>query len=379
MYASVADEEPDADVAFLMSRLGMAHAFSGSFDRATELFDRALDVAEALQATETMVRAWMGKATVLMSRRPTEVRALYRLALETALEHDILRPASTAATNLSDFCFHRDRYAEALEYLDEARGLSARAGSRITALFVVCEQTYALTMLGRWDEAFARLAELPDDQIGTLQLTSLLTGVLEIHLRRGDLVAADELLRRYEDVSGTGDVQASGGFAAGSAAVAAAEGRYRDALVAAERAIAGREALGLGAQDVKQGLRHALESALALGETQTVERLLAIVDDAPQGLRPPFLAALAHRFRARLAGDVPAADRHYAAAVAQFRALELPFDEAVVSVEYAEWLERIGRPDEAAPLRENASEIFGYLRAAPWLERASATEAVPVD
>ena len=77
--------------------------------------------------------------------------------------------------------------------------------------------------------------------------------------------------------------------------------------------------------------------------------------------------------------DLPAADRHYAAAKSQFASLELPFDEAVVSLEYVEWLEQIGRPDEAAPLRDFAREVFEYLRATPWLERASTTEAVPVD
>ena len=41
-------------------------------------------------------------------------------------------------------------------------------------------------------------------------------------------------------------------------------------------------------------------------------------------MRPPFLAALAQRFRARLAGELPSADRHFAAAVAQFRALRFP-------------------------------------------------------
>jgi hypothetical protein len=235
-------------------------------------------------------------------------------------------------------------------------------------------------MLGRWDEALARFNEIPAEAMdGTANLMSPLTGVLEIYLRRGELDAAETLLAHFDDVADSADVQAAGCYHAAAAAVAAVRGRHRDALAEAERVIAGRNTVGIGSQDVKQSFRHGLESALALGEPATVERLLAMVDDSPPGLRPPFLTALAHRFRARLAGELPAADRHYAAARSQFASLELPFDEAVVSLEYAEWLERIGRPDEAAPLRESARDTFEYLRATPWLERASATEAVPVD
>ncbi len=41
-----------------------------------------------------------------------------------------------------------------------------------------------------------------------------------------------------------------------------------------------------------------------------------------------------------------------------------------------EWLETIGRRDEAEPLRAAARETFERLGAVPWLERATATETV---
>ncbi|MGZ4333835.1 MAG: hypothetical protein ACXVRJ_06135 [Gaiellaceae bacterium] len=118
-----------------------------------------------------------------------------------------------------------------------------------------------------------------------------------------------------------------------TSAVRLAEGRLRECLAAAERAIEGRLTLGLGSQDVKQGYRHGIEAALALGDTDTVERLLRIVEDAPVGLRPPYLAAIVQRFRARLAGDNPEAARLFAGAAAQFAAIEVPFEEAVVLLE----------------------------------------------
>jgi class 3 adenylate cyclase/tetratricopeptide (TPR) repeat protein len=375
-YAAIADDEPDEDVALVIMRLASGYIFTGDLERGLELVERGLDIAEALELHEILVRGWTGKAIAVIARRPAEVMGLYRLALETAQANDLPLLAASTAGNLSDFCFHRDRYAESLEYLEQALALFRRGGSRVQEQFVIAEQSYALTMLGRWDEAIARTADLQAFATDTQQ-ASLLTGTLEVHVRRGELEAARELLARFESFATSSDVQASGSYHGGVAAVRVAEGRFRDALAAAERSIEAREVMGLGSQDVKQGLRHALEAALALGEPETAERLLALVDETPLGLRPPFLSALAQRFRARLAGELPSADRHYATALAQFRTLQIPFDEAVVALEYAEWLEAIGRRDEAEPLRTSARETLAHLRATPWLERASAVDPVP--
>jgi hypothetical protein len=153
----------------------------------------------------------------------------------------------------------------------------------------------------------------------------------------------------------------------------------REALTAAERAIDGRHTLGLGSQDVKQGYRNGLEAALALGDLDIAERLLRVVEEAPVGLRPPYLAAVAQRFRARLAGDAPEADRLFAAAAVGFAAIDVAFDEAVVQLEHGEWLRRIGRPGESEQLLARARETFERLRAIPWLERATVADVVAVD
>jgi len=154
------------------------------------------------------------------------------------------------------------------------------------------------------------------------------------------------------------------------------QGRLRESLAAAERAIEGRTTLGLGSQDVKQGYRNGLEAALRLGDTGTVDRLLRIVEDAPIGLRPPYLAALADLFRARLAGDAPEADRLFASATAQFTAIDVPFEGAIALLEHGEWLSRIGRADEAAQLIARSRDAFDRLGAGVWVERAAAAQPV---
>jgi tetratricopeptide (TPR) repeat protein len=285
----------------------------------------------------------------------------------------VASPATTACGSLSDLGFQRDRYAESLEHLEQMLTLARRIGLRTNEWFALSEMTYALTMLGRWDEALARLAEIPDEQLGKdVNLASPITGVLALYLWRGQRNEARRLLSRFEELGRSGDAQAESAYQSGLAAIRFADGDHRDALAAAEQAFATRDALGIAGQDVKLGFLYGLEAALALGDRAKAEELLEIVEALPAGLRPPFLDATAHRFRARLAGTDPGADREYTAAAAGLRALELPFHLAVVQLEHAEWLIARGRPDDAQPLLAEARDTFARLEAKPWLERVDA-------
>jgi hypothetical protein len=199
--------------------------------------------------------------------------------------------------------------------------------------------------------------------------------VLEIHLHRGNIEAARELLARCETVGRSDDVQARSAYTAATSALQLAEGRLTEALATAEMAFEqARESFGIGSQDVKQSFLHALEAAFALGEVAKAEEVLAIVEQTPAGLRPPFLAAVSRRFRALLAGDRPEADAHYAAAVNQLRKLDLPFHAAVATLEYGEWLAARGRSDEAEALLTEARATFEELGATVWLQRFAADQ-----
>jgi len=374
-YEVVADDAPDADLAMLLNRLGQAHWFAGHAEEAARWTEQALDIAESLRLPEMLVRGWVTKGGIIAPRRPEEARGLYRLARDTALEHMPILASSTYA-NLSDLELQRDRYADSLAQLEQLLEFARRTGIRRMEWFALSEMSYALTMLGRWPEALARLAEIPDELIGrTTTLSSPLSGPLEIHLHRGEIDEARRLLARYEELGRSADVQEQSAYHAATAAVRLAEGNPADALAAAEHAFATRTSLGIAAQDVKSGFRFALEAALAVGNRQRAEELLTIVDEFPVGLRPPLLAAIAHRFRARLAGDEPAADREFVSAAAILRELQLPFHLAVVLLEHGEWLTARGRHDDAEPFLAEAGETFERLEARPWLERLDALRA----
>jgi hypothetical protein len=238
--------------------------------------------------------------------------------------------------------------------------------------------TYARTMLGRWDEALRGMSEIPDEKIGRIaDLLSPLSGPLELLIQRGELDEARRLLACYDEVAQVDDVQAWGCYQAAASAVALAEGRPRDALVVAEEVLAMRTAVGMAAQNIKLGFLHGVEAALALGDLQKADELVSLVEELPPGIQPPFLTALAHRFRARLAGDDPGAVREFVSAAAQLRELEMPFYLAVVLLEHGEWLAAQGRSDDAQPLLGQARETFERLGATPWLDRLGAGESEP--
>ncbi len=381
-YEIVVRDEPDADLAFLLVRLGSAHWAAGNRELAADRTERGLEIAEALRLPDVLVRGWTTKASVSSVRKPQEARALHQLALETARAHELGAQAVVPVLNLSNLGFHGDRYGESLGYLEQGLELARRIGDRRREWFALAEMTYALTMLGRWDEALARMGDLPDEILGRPDVSSVLSGPLEVYLHRGELAPARELLVGFEELRSASDVQSSAAYAAAEGAVSLAEGRSEAALEAAERAVATRDALGVAAQDVKQGIRLALEASLALGRRERAEELLVFVENLPAGLRPPFLDATARRFRARVAEDAPGADADFAASASGLRRLELPFHLAVVQLEHGEWLVGQNRPTDAAPLLAEARETFERLGAHLWLDRldvvaVSAPDEIP--
>jgi hypothetical protein len=209
-------------------------------------------------------------------------------------------------------------------------------------------------MTGRWDEAVAIFDELPEEQLRTnINLASVLCGILEIFLHRGQLERARELLSYFAYLES--EVRQDRAIHAGArAALLHAEGMLREAIEA------GSEAAGISdvPQAVKQGLVWAVESAIALGELGRADELLTTVEVLPPGLRAPFLEAQAQRFRARMTND----EAGFKSAAAGFREYGIPFWLAVTLLEH-------GELTGDSSLLDEAREIFGRLGAVPWLER----------
>ena len=224
-------DEPDEDLALLAGRLANTYFSTGDIDLATERAELALDLAEAYRYPEALALALGAKAWVAHSRGHTEeTTALFKQQLAIALEHGLAEQAGSAYFLLSDHSFHRDRYEDALEYLDDALALMRRMGNRPQEWSILAERTYALFMLGRWDEALSVTNELTEEQTrsGGMFL-SLLSGPLEIHLQRGDPSEAQRLYSLFSGLEESSDVQERVCFFGATAALERAAGRLREA------------------------------------------------------------------------------------------------------------------------------------------------------
>ena len=363
-YEVISGDEPDEDLAMLAAMLSRAYWFSGDLERSAARTELALDIAEAQGLPGALASALRAKGAVLFSRGHREESfGVMKHALEVALEHDLAEDASTCYFLLSDRCFRRDRYAEALGYLEESLALANKMGSRPLEWGVVAERTYPLFMTGRWDDVVATTDEFTQEQVdsGGVVLGVLQSGVY-VHVERGELDEARRILSLFSRLDSSTDIQDRSTYLAATAALRRAEGRFAEALAAGAATIEAGPTLGADFQGVKHGVVDALEAALALGDTASALDLLAFIDGLSPGIRPPFFEAQAHRFRARMAAD--AAGLELAARL--FRELEIPFSLGVTLLEHAELT-----GSEAS--RAEAREIFERLGASPWLERAAAT------
>ena len=379
-FEIVAGDEPDEDLASLATVIGSAYAFAGEHERATERLEYALDVAESLGSADLLARLFSAKAVVASSQgHREEALAFLKHGLAIALEHELWEHTLNLYFNLSDNSFQRDRYTDALGYLGEALEVVRRRGSRWGEWSLFAEMTYPLHMTGRWEEALACFAELPEDRLLWATTLSVITSVLEIHLHRGQPEEAQRLLAHYAEFEQSGEAQERSCYLAALAALHRAEGRYDDALAAgAEAAELARSAFGPSVQAVKQGLVEAVEAALALGRRDRAEELLATIDTVAPGLMSPYLEAQAHRFRGRLAASEPAAETSYSHAADRFRELDIPFWRAVTLLEHGEWLGARDRAADAEPLLAEAREVFEQLHAAPWVERVAGAAGAEV-
>ena len=159
-----------------------------------------------------------------------------------------------------------------------------------------------------------------------------------------------------------------------------AEGKNREALAAARQVLDELLESAPADQAVKLAFPQAVDAALALGEMDLAEQLLARIEGLPPGRLAPSLRAHGARFRARLAaqdGETLRADEGFATAASTFREYGMPFWLAIALTEHAEWLISVGRPEEAESLLAEARETFERLGATPWLARTETAQAGP--
>jgi tetratricopeptide (TPR) repeat protein len=372
VFRSLSDEEPDRDLAVSAAQLGRVLFLRGEMDRATEPNEVALDIGEALALPDVISQALNTKAIIAQSRgRYEEGLALLGHALQIAVENDLPAAALRAYNNLAESMTDRDRYEEGMALYDRGLVLGRRAGDDQWLRSLLCEVVFPLLMNGLWDEALDRAGEIPDSEKAGADIVGVLVSMPVIHLARGDVEAARRILDLFEGYTHSSDVQEAAALSCARASLLRAEGRFQEALTAAREAIEGGLQIGTPAT-VKIGYSQAMAAAFSLGDQEEVERLVATIDGMKPGRITPFLRALADRWRARAAAARGSDDRIHAsfkAAAGLFLETGIPYWRALTQLDHGEWLIGQGRPEEAAPLLDEARATFQRLKATAWLDR----------
>ena len=381
-FATLSEEEPDADLAALAAQIGRFRFFAGQQDVALERLDRALEIAELLQVPETLAQALNTKGLVLFARgRTTEGLALLRIALRIALEHDKPSAALRAYYNLADQTVQKDHAQDAAGLIQDGLALARRVGNRYWE-WAFLGFAYPFFALGEWDAVVAREDGLPEEDWAQARIAfaSLLDAIVPVRVHRGQYEEAQHSARLFAELEASADVQEQAQVRLAEATLQLAAGHHAEALRSAELALETRGAMGVSCVAVKESFVVAMEASFALGDAR-LDELLAIVDALPPGNSPTFLKAHAARFKARLAarGSHPGdAGSLFAQACTLFRELAFPFYLAVTLLEQGEWLRAVGRHEESEPLLAEARSVFERLGAKPWLDRTPpATDRLP--
>jgi DNA-binding CsgD family transcriptional regulator len=286
-----------------------------------------------------------------MSRSPLDEPALWRIGSAAWL----LDESDLAITMLQ----------EAMQQI-RAPGMQGTSGPGLTALGWLYIDT------GRWDEAQEAAAEAAGlaegNQMGLVTAAADLITAAVLAMRGESGAArghADRALSSA-DPAENGLVAARARRALGIAALA--DGSHLLAftelgrLFSAEGVPVHNIFSYLGVADIATAAVRANRRA----EGQDVlERALSQLD----GAASPRLAQLIARARGLLA-DPGEAGAHFEAALADPAGDQWPFERAQLRLDYAEWLRRRRRINDAKPVLAEALGTFRRLRARPWAQRA---------
>jgi hypothetical protein len=231
----------------------------------------------------------------------------------------------------------------------------------------------ALLLTGVWDRADTLLHEFFDPEVPAT-MAYLTTHMLWLASLRGDLDGAAAYAALLTMHAGE-DPQLQAAIAVCEAFLAAAQHRPADALRLSGAVLVHAPVIGIGHVFVQWAWPLAARSAHALGDTDEVGRLLALLDGHPVGHVPRLLRAERVLVRARLTdvGD-PETSGAFDAAVAALRQAASPYHLAHGLLDHAEYLTKIDAAG-VEPLVAEARSIAEHLRARPLLDRAGQVAA----
>ena len=365
----VADE---SDLARLICGLARIRFSQDRLEEGLALMDRGLPIAERHELAELLIEALITKGSLLSkAARPVEGIALVEAARRLAVEHGFPAWEGRALVSLSLNVAIRDPRA-AVELEREAIELARRIGRRDMELLLIGNAGEDSIRTGEWDFQAVQFASLDELDIEPSIRLPMEAASVAIGLMRGT-IAAPEIEARHKLFAGSiedTDLASSLPDMLGWAAFAS--GRFADA------AASWLENADVSALNAPYSLPRVAHMALLAGDPSLARRALErLAQTSAQGKAIDVdrtaiaagLAALEGRHGEALAG--------YRAAIAGWRDLGLPWDEALTSIEFVRFLgpdepEASAAADAARAILERleASRILDILDASIELGRA---------
>ncbi len=319
-----------------------------------------------LQAGIEAFWLWIRACTDPFGSRNQVVPHLHRLA-GSRLEEPSLSGVGATAWILDESGLAVELLREAVRRL-RAPGVRGSSGASLTAL------GWAYIDTGRWDDALTAAAEAGDlaeaYQMDMVAASAALMAATVLAIRADTAAARTQAVRALASI----DPAESGLIAARARRVFGIAALNDGAHVTAYAQL--RQMFGPDGSPL-----HPLVSYLGLGDLaaaavradrriegrDVLERALGHLGGTPS----PRLEQILARARGILAGPAEAG-AHFGKALSDPAGDRWPFERAQLQLDYAEWMRRRRRINEAKPLLIAALETFRGLQAKAWAQRAEA-------
>jgi DNA-binding CsgD family transcriptional regulator/tetratricopeptide (TPR) repeat protein len=374
---SVAEEAARDQPALAWDALGSAAtvAYQSGLPASRQTVNRALGLLERQDPLPpgrppgvdvNVLRLWIRACTDPIGSR-NELLPYLRTVVGSPIEEPSMWRVGSAAWLLDESDLAITLLQDALQRL-RAPGVRGTSGGILTVL------GWAYIDTGRWDEALEAAAEAADvAEANQMDIVGASADVITatVLALRGDSGAARQHADRALatiDPAECGLVAARARRALGVAALA--DGSYLQAfsqlrgLFSEDGTPLHNYASYLGVADLAAA---AVRADRRMEGQDVVEQALGQLD----GTASPRLDQLIARARGILAGP-DEAEAHFDKALADPAGDQWPFERAQLRLDYAEWLRRRRRINDAKPVLAQALETFRRLGARSWAQRAQA-------
>ena len=363
---------PGADKALLALGKVLCQAAARFGDPRRDVLDRRLQIAERIGDQEELADALTALAlSYSMLGSPLTSRTVMSAAADLARTNHFPVALSRCLSNLT-VEYNLIDLPRAVEVGREAVEVAGRAGIALWMSFTDANLTLALMAAGEWDALDESLA-----QTGNLVVDQTVYGGVDgfVRVARGQ----EHVLPWPADSPPASDDPADQSWIAFAESFEAqARGDLDRALARAVVAVEVQHELSGTSDDFVHMWPHAVELAIAVGDTEARDRLLAIMDaDEARRLVPVSLRA----HRSRLAGmvarddDPDAVEGLFRAAIAGFAAWGARPYLARAEAELGRWLVGLGRESEGIALLDKGVTVLRELGAERWLAEVAGTRA----